>query len=109
MALFDDPRPRRHAGALFQLLAHYAEAGIADRAAWHDRVMELEGLSPRELARLHGDLIARGWVEQNTGFTEVLGAGEVPRCYRVTAAGLRAFKEGQAGARPKPSPASGAG
>src|SRR5690242_4158220 len=98
----DEARRVRRAEAVVQLLAHYAEAGLADRGAWQDRVMVLEGVPPRDLVRLHGELIARGWVEQNTGFTQVLRPGAVPQCYRVTAAGLRVFKEAQAGAPQEP-------
>ena len=41
--------------------------------------MELEGAKPRDLVRLHGQLLARGWVEQNTGATPVLRPGSVAR------------------------------
>ena len=37
---------------------------------------------------LHGELIAFGWVEQNTG--------QVPSCYRITLAGLRAIRQAKA-------------
>jgi plasmid replication initiation protein len=39
----------------------------------------------RKLSRLHGTLIAEGWLEQNTGSIR-------PGSYRVTGAGLRALK-----------------
>jgi hypothetical protein len=75
---------------LYGLLAHYA---ALDRQAWHDRRMEMDGVEPSRLARLHGELLANGWLEQNTGLTPVLRAGAAPACYRATAAGLRALKE----------------
>jgi hypothetical protein len=78
---------------LFDLLTHYGQAGAADREAWQDRVMVVEGLEARELARLHGELIACGWVEQNTGLTPVLKPGVAACCYRITAAGQRALKQ----------------
>ena len=33
---------------LMNLLERYAEPGALDREAWHGRVAEVEGLSPRE-------------------------------------------------------------
>jgi hypothetical protein len=93
-----DGWPRlRQSEALTRLLTHYAELGVADREAWQDRRMDLEGVEPRELVRLHGQLIACGWVEQNTGATPVLRPGAVAACYRVTAAGLRALRQAHDG------------
>src|SRR4051794_7397053 len=73
--LFNEREQLRTAPRLQQLLAHYAEAGAVDREVWQDRVMALDGVAPRDLSRLHGELIAYGWVEQNTGATPVLKAG----------------------------------
>ena len=73
---------------LFALLAHYARAGTADREAWQGRLTQLEGARAEDVVRLHGELIAYDWVEQNTG--------EVPASYRVTPAGLRAFRHATA-------------
>ena len=75
--------------ALRRLLSHYAEAGSADREAWQDRLMELEGTGPKELVKLHGELIAFGWVDQNTGATPVVKPGVVSSCYRITPVGLQ--------------------
>ena len=62
-----DGWPRlRQSEALARLLSHYADLGAADREAWQHRRMDLEGVEPRDLVRLHGQLIARGWLEQNT-------------------------------------------
>ena len=83
--------------ALARLLSHYADLGAADREAWQDRRMGLEGVEPRELVRLHGQLIACGWLEQNTGATPVSMPGVVAACYRVTAAGLRALRQARDG------------
>lgn len=77
---------------LIELLTHYAALAGPDRQAWQDRRMSQDGCSPREMTGLHGELIAYGWLEQNTGETSVLRAGEAPWCYRVTAAGQRALK-----------------
>jgi hypothetical protein len=73
---------------LFGLLAYYARAGNDDREAWQRRLMQVEGVRAEDLVKLHGELIAYDWVEQNTG--------AVPACYRVTPAGLRAFRLGMA-------------
>jgi hypothetical protein len=78
---------------LSRLLAHYADAGAADREAWQDRVMELEGVERQGLVKLHGRLIAFGWLEQNTGAVPVLQQGVVRQCYRVTGSGFRALKK----------------
>jgi hypothetical protein len=89
-ALSDGWSKLRENDALGRLLTHYADLGASEREAWQDRRMDLEGVKPRELVRLHGQLLARGWVEQNTGATPMLRPGVVAACYRVTAAGLRA-------------------
>jgi hypothetical protein len=78
---------------LVDLLAYYAERAKPERQAWQDRLMELDGLSPRDLTKLHGELIAYGWVEQNTGLTPGAQKGGAPGCYRSTAAGRRALVE----------------
>ena len=93
-----DGWPRlRQSEALARLLTPYAELGAADREAWQDRRMGLDGVEPRDLVRLHGQLLARGWVEQNTGATPVLRPGALAACYRVTAAGLRALRQARDG------------
>jgi hypothetical protein len=80
---------------LRRLLARYA--GAEDREAWQDRVMEVEGVPAPALARLHGNLIAYGWVELNLAAPPVMRSGVLPQCYRATAAGRRAVKEVKAG------------
>jgi hypothetical protein len=82
----------RNTPELQQVLAHYAEVCAADREAWQDRLMHLEGAEARDLVRLHGHLLAFGWLEQNTGNTPALRPGAVPGCYRITASGMRAKK-----------------
>jgi hypothetical protein len=58
--------------------------------------MELEGLQPKTLVRLHGELLACGWVHLNAGESPGLRDGVVPQCYRATAAGRRALREAEA-------------
>lgn len=90
--MFDEFQRLGESASLLDLLSHYAELGARDRETWQDRVMELQGVAARELSRLHGELIACGWVEQNTGMTPVLKPGVAACCYRITAAGLKTFK-----------------
>jgi hypothetical protein len=90
--MFDDlDRLRAHEN-LLELLKHYAALGEADREAWQDRVMVRESVDPEELVRLHGELLAFEWIEQNTGILIDPRDGVLPQCYRVTTAGLRALK-----------------
>jgi len=91
--MFDETEELDESTPLFHLLRHYAELGVANREAWQDRVMTLDELGPRELSRLHGELIARGWVEQNTGATPVVKPGIAASCYRITTHGLRAYRK----------------
>jgi hypothetical protein len=90
--MFDELERLRNTTTLQLLLGHYAQAGVVDRERWQDRLMHLEGVEAKELVKLHGELIAYGWVEQNLGAT-ASAAG----CYRVTAAGLRGWQHVQYG------------
>ena len=91
--MFDEMDRLRDEKDLFTLLTHYAALGAADRQIWQDRLPQMEGVEGRQLVRLYGELLAYGWLEQNTGLTPVLRRGEAPACYRVTTAGLRALKQ----------------
>jgi hypothetical protein len=91
--MFDELERLRDAKELYALLRHYQQAGEADRQAWQDRLAEMEGVEPGLLVKLHGELLAYGWLEQNTGLTPVLRAGAAANCYRITTAGLRALKQ----------------
>ncbi len=61
-----------------------AHLGAENREVRQGRLMVMEGVKPPQLVKLHGQLIAFTWVEQNTG--------EIPCCYRITSAGLRAMR-----------------
>jgi len=91
--LFDEMDRLAECRPLFDLLAHYTQNGSDDREVWQDRVTELEGIESLQLIKLHGELLAYGWIEQNTGMTPVLKHGLVPHCYRITAAGFKAWKQ----------------
>jgi hypothetical protein len=90
--VLDEPNALKKDSPLYALLRSYAEPGLLNRDAWQDRVMELEGLSGRDLSRLHGELIALGWIEQNTGITPSVRANSALGCYRVTSIGLRVYR-----------------
>ena len=94
--MFDEMHLLENGKELQRLLTHYGDLGKADRQVWQDRLMELDGAVPGELAALHGELMAYGWLEQNTGIA--LTSSPVPAvaaaaCYRITPAGVRALKE----------------
>lgn len=84
-AKLDEMDRLRSNADLLGLLTHYARLAEAHLEAWHDRLMHMEGIEPPQMARLHGELIAFAWVEQNTG--------QVPGGYRITLAGWRAMKQ----------------
>ncbi len=91
--MFDELERLRDVKELSVLLRHYQQAGESDRQAWQDRVVDMEGVEPRQLVKLHGELLAYGWLEQNTGLTPALRAGAAANCYRITNAGIRALKQ----------------
>jgi hypothetical protein len=95
--MFNELERLRDDASLFELLSHYAALAGPDRQVWQDRRMQQDACEGRELTKIHGELIAYGWVEQNTGLTPMLRKGEAPACYRVTTAGLRALKQVRAG------------
>jgi hypothetical protein len=75
--MLDDIQRLQNNPPLLQLLSHYALQG---KESWTNRLMHLEGVESSELVKLHGELIAFNWADQNTG--------QVPCCYRVTSSGL---------------------
>ncbi len=91
--MFDELDHLREDARLAGLLTHYAECGAADREAWQDRLMTLDGVPADTLVKLHGALIAFDWLEQNTGATPDARPGAVPQCYRITPAGQRALRK----------------
>jgi hypothetical protein len=87
-SMFDELDRLRTSPHLLELLSHYACLGAENRETWQGRLMHLEGVEPAALVKLHGELLAFGWVDQNTG--------QVPICYRITLAGLRAMRLAEA-------------
>ena len=53
--------------------------------------MQMEGVEPKQLSALHGELIVFDWIEQNTGQAIMLKDGRLSACYRITPYGLREF------------------
>jgi hypothetical protein len=88
LAMVDELDRLRTSPHLLQLLTHYAHRGEADREAWLPRLNVMEGGAAPELIKLHGELLAFGWAEQNTG--------QVPAGYRVSPQGQRALRQAQA-------------
>jgi hypothetical protein len=85
LAEFDHLRSDPH---VFALLSHYGRLGAEDRESWQPRLMEMEDIQSTGLVKLHGELLAWGRLDQNTG--------QVPACYRITSAGLRALRQAEA-------------
>lgn len=75
------------------LLETYVQAGELDRDAWIDRPMEWSGLRERALTKLHGELLAAGWLEVNLDSGTTRRADVVAGCYRATSAGVKAHRQ----------------
>jgi hypothetical protein len=90
--VFDEIEELNPSSPLYRLLKHYADLGAVNRETWQDRLMVLDDLGPRELSRLHGELIARGWIEQNTGATPIVKPGIAAACYRISSQGAREYR-----------------
>ncbi len=90
--MLDESQRLRENPQLLSLLSHYAQMGAEDRATWRDRVMQMEGMEPKQLSVLHGELIAFDWIEQNTGQAICRPDGILSACYRITLNGLREYR-----------------
>ncbi|MFO0844564.1 MAG: hypothetical protein U0797_19565 [Gemmataceae bacterium] len=64
--MFDEVERLREAADLHALLTHYADLAAVDRQAWQDRRLRLDGCGRRGRPGCTGELIAHGWIEQNT-------------------------------------------
>ncbi len=91
--IFDELTRLRESEALHTLLEEYAELAGDDPEQWQDRFQEWQGVEGRKLSDLYGELIAHGWLEQNTGATPVLEKDRFAACYRITSAGRKALKQ----------------
>jgi hypothetical protein len=79
----NDPR-------VYKVLGHYDCPGAAGLPAWKERLTALPGVETCELSRLHGLLLAYGWLVQGPA----LGSDGrcLSACYRMTPAGQRALR-----------------
>ena len=85
-ALRNDPR-------LHALLAAYATLKKQKPdAEWHDRIMELTGCSIEQINKLHGLLLAGGWIETRVHGDSFKTAGRLESCYRITPDGNAALR-----------------
>ena len=91
--MYDELDRLRTKSNLLLLLTYYADLAEPSRENWQDRLMAMDGVESPEMSKLHGELIAFSWIEQNTGNTTAHRLGAVPGCYRVTLAGLRAVQQ----------------
>ena len=70
---------------LLQLFNYCARPGKANLEAWHARSAHLQCDGKIDLVKLHGELIAFDFIEQNTG--------QLPCRYRLNRGGLKAIRE----------------
>jgi hypothetical protein len=87
--MFDEDARLQDDAHLLFLLEHYC--ATEDRETWLDRVMQIETLDRAAITGLHGELLAYGWIEQNTGVLTRPQPGACPASYRSTAAGRKAL------------------
>jgi hypothetical protein len=93
--MFDELQLLRDSEPLRRLLAHYAVLGTVNREVWQDRLMQMAGVEAKALTKLHGELVAFAWIEQNTGVTPISKPGVLAGWYRITGPGQRALKRAQ--------------
>lgn len=78
---------------LHQLLEEYAEKKLkVPDADWQDRIMQFGECQSKELSRLHGRLIALGWLETRVAHDVFAVPGRLTHCYRITREGQRALR-----------------
>jgi hypothetical protein len=73
---------------LRRLLAWYREQKqTRPDAPWHDRLMQAAGVSADQISKLHGLLLAHGWIETRVDPLSFAEPGRLRECYRVTREG----------------------
>ena len=83
--MLDNLERLRNNPQLLRLFSRYAKLGEHNPEAWQVRLAQLESDGPVDLVKLHGELIAFDFIEQNTG--------QSPCSYRLTRAGLKALQQ----------------
>lgn len=59
---------------------------------WQDRVMELGEVSANDLSKLHGLLLAQGWLDIQVSREAFQVPGQLTQCYKITREGLQALR-----------------
>lgn len=75
------------------LLMRYHRPTPDERAGWLARVMEMDGVNSQELTKLHGELLAQGWIEQNTEASLLPKDAFLESSYRITSSGVRRTRD----------------
>lgn len=88
---------RTEPGLLELLLRYGARHKESPQTEWHDRVMELDGADGPRLAKLHGLLLAAGWIETRVHGESFRTPGRLEACYRITPEGLTALRSSASG------------
>jgi len=88
--MIEDIDRLRESAPLRELLTQYA---AAETDGWQDRIAQLSTVTGSEMTRLHGELLACDWIEQNTGVVVPGKQGIVAGCYRATAAGRAILRD----------------
>lgn len=75
------------------LLMRYYKPSADERLIWQARVMELDGATSNEITKMHGELLAQGWIEQNLESILCKESGSfLHSSYRITSSGVRTTK-----------------
>lgn len=78
---------------LRELLAQYKSyREVHPGQEWHDRVMQLGTLEPPEISKMHGVLLANGWVDTRVAIETFNTPGRLQSCYKITPDGVRALQ-----------------
>lgn len=76
-----------------ELLAQYlTSTQQSPNKEWHDRVMTLCSLAPADVSKLHGHLLANGWVDTRVALEVFNTPGRLASCYKITPDGACALQ-----------------
>lgn len=83
----------RESTPLRELLYHYLTCKQQSPGQeWHDRVMSVGTLEPADVSKLHGHLLANGWVDTRVANDVFNTPGRLTGCYKITPDGARALQ-----------------
>jgi len=78
---------------LRRLLAWYRDQKQArPDAPWQDRLMHAAGVSAEQISKLHGLLLAHGWIETRVDPAIFTEPGRLRECYRATREGTAVLR-----------------